>query len=81
MEVTGKINKINEDLGYGFIKCPKLDDVFFSEKSTLLGVTFTQLKVNDSVRVLVKETERGLFAESLSLDHSKRRERSPEVNL
>ena len=82
-ELTGKISKIDLEMGYGFIQCPKHEDVFFSVKTELVGLQFSDLAINDSVRISVKETERGLFADSLARETSKQRDknRSPEVSV
>ncbi len=81
MELKGKISKIDTEMGYGFVTIPKHEDVFFSEKTQLSGIAITDLKVNDTVRISVKETERGYFAESLSRELPKPREQRPEVTL
>jgi cold shock CspA family protein len=78
---TGKITKINSELGYGFVQVAKIGDVFFSSETRFSGTTFESLKVHDSVQLSVIETERGPFAESLSLAAPKRRERIPEVGV
>ena len=74
MELTGKISKLNLELGYGFVQCRKHEDVFFSVKTELGTLKLSDLKINDSVRISVKETERGHFAEALTLNTPKRRE-------
>jgi cold shock CspA family protein len=81
MELKGKISKIDHEMGYGFVKCPKFEEVFFSEKSLSENIKLSDLKVNDSVHVFVKETERGLFAELLATDLSKKSERIIDANL
>ena len=78
---VGKISKINNELGYGFIEIAKVGDVFFSTETLFEGTAFTALKVNDNVRVLVKDTERGPFAASLAPEHSKPLNKTPEANL
>ena len=79
MQGSGRITKINAELGYGFIAIPKVGDVFFSAKTSFTGTAFDALKVNDLVQVLVSETERGLFAQTLSPEVSRRRDRLPEL--
>lgn len=64
---TGKILKINNDLKYGFVKVQKLGDVFYSLKTSFQETNFETLKVNDRVNLSIVDTDRGLFAESLSL--------------
>ena len=70
MNVTGKITKINNDLGYGFIQVPKLGDVFFSTETSFGNTSFERLKVDQSVRVSVTETERGQFASTLDVNQT-----------
>ena len=67
MQLSGKILKIDFEIGFGFIKVPKHEDVFFSEKTNFVGISFKDLSVNDSVKITAKETIRGLFAEKLEL--------------
>lgn len=82
MANTGKITKINSELGYGFVQVAKIGDVFFSSETRFSGTNFASLKVHDSVQLSVIETERGPFAESMSPAATpKRRERAPEVGV
>ena len=76
MTAIGKISKINSELGYGFIQVAKLGDIFFSTETLFEGTVFSSLKINDNVRISVKETDRGLFAQALSPTQS---ERQPSV--
>ena len=79
MQVSGKIVIIvNDKLGfggrmrYGFVKVKGMENVFFNSTiSVFLNTSFEDLKVDDRVRITVKETDRGPFAENLTL--SKRR--------
>lgn|GEM_PF-3371400 len=66
MEATGQITKKNNDLGYGFISVKGHDDVFFSPKTEYISTDFGSLSVGDKVQIIITETERGLFATSLS---------------
>lgn len=81
IKVSGTIRKLNNELNYGFVKVPKLGDVFFSEYSSFNGLTFIDLKVDQKVKIEVTETERGLFATSVSASKSKPTRKSPEVSL
>lgn len=65
--ITGSISKINTDLRYGFVEVPKMGKVFFSKNTVYANTTFTKLEIGMKVKISAKETERGLFAESLSL--------------
>ena len=79
MQVSGKIVIIvNDELGfggrmqYGFVKVKGMEDVFFNNTtSSFLNTSFKDLKIGDRVRITVKQTDRGPFAENLIL--SKRR--------
>ncbi len=79
MQVSGRVTKINTELGYGFINVPKVGDVFFSAKTAFDGTAFETLQVNDLVQVLITETERGPFAQTLAPEVTRRRDRAPEV--
>lgn len=81
MQASGRITKINAELGYGFINVSKVGDVFFSPKTRFEGTDFEALKVNDLVRVSVTETERGPFAQSLAPEVTRRRDRAPEAAI
>lgn len=83
MSNTGKITSVNNDLKYGFVKVPTVGDVFFSLKTQFQGTNFEALKVDDSVKLSIIETDRGLFAESLGLSVAIQKEpnRPPEASL
>lgn len=81
MEISGTITKINTELNYGFIKVPKLGDVFFSEDSFFNGLAFDGLKVDQKVQLEVTETERGLFAKTVGTTKSKPVRRQPEASI
>lgn len=85
MKLSGKISKLDLEVGYGFVRCPKFDEIFFSVKTDLGELKLVDLKVDDSVQVIVRETGRGYFAESLILKSSKISTRDavrdPEANL
>lgn len=80
MEVSGEISKKNEDLGYGFVAVKGSEDVFFSPDSVYSDIAFADLKIGQKVRVVVTETERGLFAVSLSVVPS-RKTLPPDLSL
>lgn len=67
--INGKISKINYDLRYGFINSNKTQDIFFNEDSICQEnrVLFSELAVDQSVNMDVKETERGLLATNMKL--------------
>ena len=78
MKVSGKIIILVDDkpdrgnrIQYGFVKVKGIEDVFFNSLTSFQGIVFKDLKIGDRVRVAVKRTDRGPFAESLTL--SKRR--------
>lgn len=91
MLVSGKIIILVDDkpdlgnrIQYGFIKVKGMEDIFFNSLTSFQGIVFEDLKIGDSVRVVVKSTERGPYAENLAL--SKRRFQPeisppPEANL
>jgi len=80
--ISGIITKLNDELKYGFLKVPKLGDIFFSEDSTLTGgLDFDGLKVGQKLQIEMIETERGMFAKSLSPEKSKQPSRRPEASL
>jgi cold shock CspA family protein len=81
MNTSGRVTKINTELGYGFINVPKVGDVFFSAKTAFDGTAFESLKVNDLVRLSVTETERGLFAQTLAPEVVRSRDRVPEATV
>jgi cold shock CspA family protein len=79
LKIQGKISKINTELGYGFVVCPKNGEVFFSTETSFSGSSFESLRVNDSVQVEIVVTERGQFAQALEKDLPKHR--SPELTI
>ncbi len=81
MPNTGKITVINNDLKYGFVQVAKVGDVFFSAETRFEGTAFESLKLNDSVKISIKDTDRGPFAESLRLDIPKRKERTQDISI
>ncbi|MDE0119570.1 MAG: cold shock domain-containing protein [Bdellovibrionales bacterium] len=82
---------VNDDLAfggkmqYGFVKVKGMnDDIFFNTLSSFQNTSFEDLKIGDRVRISVKQTDRGPFAESLILSSQRlEKEISPplEVNL
>ena len=81
MEILGQIVKKNDDLSYGFVSTKGYEDIFFSPDTEYSGTTFGTLKVGDKVKTQIKETDRGLFAVSLSLVVSKIKLPEPEASL
>ena len=90
MQVSGKIIILVDDkpdwgnrIQYGFVKIKGMEDVFFNTLTSFQAVVFEDLKINDRVRITVKQTDRGPFAENLTL--SKRRltknTPSPKISL
>ena len=92
MLVSGKIIILVDDkpdssnrIQYGFVKVKGMEEeVFFNILSSFQNTSFENLKIGDSVRVLVKQTDRGPFAENLILSRQQpQKEISPpsEVGL
>ena len=79
MEVIGQIIKKNNDLGYGFVAVKGSEDIFFSPKTEFVSTNFEALNIEDKVKVEVIETDRGLFANKLSVILGK--EKTPTVDL
>ena len=71
MKVKGKISKIHSDLNFGMVTVPKHGKVFFSSETILGSFRFDDFKTDDDVELEFIETERGLFAKSLSKTVSK----------
>lgn len=58
---------------YGFVKVKGMKKkVFFNILSKFLNTGFEDLKLGDSVQVIVKETSRGPYAESLKVTTRKK---------
>lgn len=81
LEVSGEIIKKNDELGYGFVSVKGSEDVFFSPDTVYSGTSFASLKVGEKVRLKVSETERGLFASSLSPAIQKKKSPEPEATI
>ena len=92
MLVSGKITILVDDkpesgnkIQYGFVKVKGMEeDVFFNTLSYFQNTSFENLKIGDRVRVFVKQTDRGPFAENLALSSQRlQKEMSPpsEVGL
>jgi hypothetical protein len=71
MKVKGKISKIHSDLNFGMVTVPKHGKVFFSSETTFGSCSFDDFKKDDDVELEFIETERGLFAKTLSKTVSK----------
>ena len=84
-QVSGKIIILIDDkpklanrVQYGFVKVKGIEeDVFFNSLTFFQDTTFENLKIGDSVRITVKQTNHGPYAESLTLS-SRRIE--PEIS-
>ena len=80
MQVSGKIVIFVNDkpveappMQYGFVKVKGMkEQVFFNTLSKFQNANFENLRLGDSVRVIVKETSRGPYAESLTVTTKKR---------
>jgi len=90
MQVSGKIKILVNDkpefgkrIQYGFVKVKGMkENVFFNVLSLPQGTTFKDLKIGDTVRISVKQTSRGPFAESLTLSRQyQKKEISPIPEL
>ena len=70
---------------YGFLKVKGMKKkVFFNTLSKFQNADFENLKLGDSVRVIVQETSRGPYAESLTVTTRKRtvhKQETPPVLL
>ena len=65
--MTGTIKTLVTDRGFGFISRPGEEkDLFFHSKE-LVGITFEELKVGDSVTFEVTQGEKGPAATGVSL--------------
>jgi hypothetical protein len=71
MKVKGKISKIHSDLNFGMVTVPKHGKIFFSSETVFGNSSFDEFKTDDDVELEFVETERGLFAKSLSKTVSK----------
>jgi hypothetical protein len=71
MKVKGKISKIHSDLSFGMVTVPKHGKIFFSSETVFGTLSFDDFKTDDDVELEFIETERGLFAKSLSKTASK----------
>ena len=80
MQVSGKIVIFVNDkpeeappMQYGFVKVKGMkEEVFFNTLSKFQNADFEDLKLGDSVRIIVKETPKGPYAESLTVTTRKR---------
>lgn len=79
MEVIGQIIKKNNDLGYGFVAVKGSEDIFFSPKTGYISTNFESLNIGDKVKIEVTETDRGLFANTLSM--VLRKEKTSAIDL
>lgn len=67
--ITGKITKIIQKDGYGFIRTPELPrDVFLHAKNCVLGTIFDSLMEGQEVAFDVKETPKGFVAVGVTLN-------------
>ena len=89
MQVSGKIVIFVNDkpagalpMQYGFVKVKGMKQkVFFNTLSEFQNTDFENLKLGDSVRIVVKETSRGPYAENLTVTTRKRIAREPEQEM
>ncbi len=71
MKVKGKISKIHSDLNFGMVTVPKYGKIFFSSETAFGSYSFDDFKTDEEVELEFIETERGMFAKSLSKSTSK----------
>ena len=72
MKTTGKISKIDYENGYGFVQCAGIEAVFFT-KSTKIGLlSFQDLTIGMSVKLLSADSSRGRFATEMELCKSRK---------
>ena len=80
MQISGKIIIFVNDkpeglppMQYGFVKVKGMkEQVFFNTLSKFQNSVFEDLKLGDSVRITIKETSRGPYAENLTVTTRKR---------
>jgi len=63
---TGKIKKVIQDKGFGFIADTDSNEVFF-HKNNLVGIEFSDLAGGEEVQFEIEKTPKGLNAVSVSL--------------
>ena len=89
MQVSGKIVIFVNDkptgalpMQYGFVKVKGMKEkVFFNTLSKFQNADFEDLKLGDSVRIIVKETSRGPYAKSLTVTTRKRITHKPKQEM
>ena len=88
MLVSGKVTIDDKPDGasriqYGFVKVKGMEDVFFNTLSSFQNTSFEDLKIGDKVRISIKKTDQGPFAENLTLSTCPQEEKisPPEVGL
>ena len=64
--MIGKVKWFNNNLGYGFIECKGLSDIFI-HSSNIQMKGYKTLKEGDTVNFKLIETSKGLQAENVSL--------------
>ena len=64
--MIGKVKWFNNNLGYGFIECKGLSDIFI-HYSNIQMKGYKILKEGDTVNFKLIETSKGLQAENVSL--------------
>ena len=64
--MIGKVKWFNNNLGYGFIACKGLSDIFI-HYSNIQMKGYKTLKEGDTVNFKLIETSKGLQAENISL--------------
>ena len=64
--MIGKVKWFNNNLGYGFIECKGLSDIFILY-SNIQMKGYKTLKEGDTVNFKLIETSKGLQAENVSL--------------
>ena len=64
--MIGKVKWFNNNLGYGFIECKGLSDIFIPY-SNIQMKGYKTLKEGDTVNFKLIETSKGLQAENVSL--------------
>lgn len=64
--MIGKVKWFNNNLGYGFIECKGLSDIFI-HYSNIQMKGYKTLKEGDNVNFKLIETSKGLQAENVNL--------------
>lgn len=65
-KAVGKISKIHNELRFGMAITKNKEKIFFSDETSFGKFQFVDFKIGDEVELNFLETERGLFAQSMT---------------